>query len=52
MVLPAHTAVGSKVWCGPGVMAGPTTAPVSIAADSPQRTTRQVNGGPLGRGSP
>lgn len=52
MALPAHTAAGSKVWCDLGVMAGPTTARVSIAVDTPQRTTRLVNGGPLGRGNP
>lgn len=52
MALPAHTAAGSKVWCDLAVMVGPTTAPVSIVADSPQRTIRPVNGGPLRRDSP
>jgi len=39
----ARTAVESRAWCAPGGMAGPTTAPVSIAADTPQRTTRSVS---------
>jgi hypothetical protein len=48
----ARTAGDSKAWCVPDGMADPTTAPVSIAADTPLRTASLAEGAPLPAGQP